>query len=77
MTLKDIIIERLQKTFPTGKITVETPDNVHFTAKVVAKEFKGLSRVAQQQKVYAPLNDLLASGELHALALQTQVLEDE
>lgn len=43
----------------------------HFEARVVAPAFAGKSLVEQHQLVYAPLQDLLKTGELHALALKT------
>jgi acid stress-induced BolA-like protein IbaG/YrbA len=43
----------------------------HFEARVVSASFLGKSMVEQHQLVYAPLNDLLKTGELHALALKT------
>jgi stress-induced morphogen len=45
----------------------------HFEARVTAAAFVGRSRIEQHQMVYAPLRDLLATGELHALALKTEV----
>jgi acid stress-induced BolA-like protein IbaG/YrbA len=38
---------------------------------VVSAAFEGKSMVDQHAAVYAPLQDLLDSGELHALALRT------
>ena len=43
----------------------------HFEARVVAPAFRGKGMVEQHQLVYAPLQDLLKSGALHALALKT------
>ena len=34
---------------------------------VVSEIFEGLRPVARQQKVYAPLNEFIRSGELHAV----------
>ena len=59
--------------------TVEIRDTTgtgdHFEARVVSPTFVGLSMVQQHQQVYAPLQDVLATGELHALALQTYTPE--
>ena len=38
---------------------------------MVSASFSGKSMVEQHQLVYAPLQDLLRTGELHALALKT------
>ena len=43
----------------------------HFEARVVSPAFAGKTLVEQHQLVYAPLQDLLKTGELHALALKT------
>ena len=73
--LKHTVENLLIDAFPGGKIEVHTDDNVHFSAGIHAPQFKGLSRVQQQQKVYAVLGALISSGELHAISLNTQVLE--
>jgi stress-induced morphogen len=49
-------------------------DGDHFAANVTSAAFKGKSRVQQHQMVYAALQGRMG-GELHALALQTQVPE--
>ncbi|MCA2978318.1 MAG: BolA/IbaG family iron-sulfur metabolism protein [Myxococcaceae bacterium] len=64
---------RIEKALPGS--TVELRDTTgtgdHFEARVVSSAFIGLSMVQQHQQVYAPLQDVLATGELHALALKT------
>ncbi|MBV1869873.1 MAG: BolA/IbaG family iron-sulfur metabolism protein [Gammaproteobacteria bacterium] len=37
---------------------------------VVSKQFEGLNSVKKQQMVYACLNDLIASGDLHAVTMK-------
>ena len=64
----------LEAAFPEGQIDVQSPDNVHFSATVKTASFTGLSRVAQQQQVYAALGDLITNGTIHALSLHTSVL---
>ena len=67
----------LRETFPTADIEVMGDDGVHMGAKVVAEEFKGKNRVAQQRMVYAALKGKMdgSNGELHALQLTTAVKE--
>ena len=68
-------IERLIKAgLPEAEVTVLDPhnDGTHFSATVVSPSFKGKSRVAQQQMVYATLGSRMG-GEIHALALTTVV----
>ena len=44
--------------------------------KIVSNEFAGLSRVKRQQKIYALLEDRIKSGEIHAVSMITQTLEE-
>ena len=46
-------------------------DGNHATITVVSEVFATLSRVKKQQVVYAPLKELIASGELHAVSIKT------
>jgi stress-induced morphogen len=68
-------IERLIKdAFPDAEVTIEDlrGDGDHYAALVVSQAFEGKSRVQQHQMVYGALKGKMG-GELHALALQTQV----
>jgi stress-induced morphogen len=49
-------------------------DGDHYAANVTSAAFKGKSRVQQHQMVYAALKGRMG-GELHALALQTNISE--
>ncbi|OZB06960.1 MAG: cell division protein BolA [Idiomarina sp. 34-48-12] len=46
-------------------------DGSHANITVVGDVFVELSRVKKQQVVYAPLKELIASGELHAVSIRT------
>ncbi|MES2203827.1 MAG: BolA/IbaG family iron-sulfur metabolism protein [Pseudomonadota bacterium] len=48
-----------------------TGDGRHFDAVIVSDEFIGLNTLKRQQKVYACLNEKIASGELHAFSMKT------
>ena len=50
---------------------MQSPDNVHFSARVVADAFAGLSRIQQHRLVYAAFEGELG-GEIHALQLKTE-----
>ena len=67
----------LREAFPTAEITVSGDDGVHMAAEVIAEEFQGKNRVAQQRMVYAALKGKMdgPNGELHALALSTRAKE--
>ncbi len=62
---------------PEAEIEVidTTGTNDHFEARVVSEKFVGVPMVRAHQLVYAPLEDVLATGELHALALKTYTPE--
>jgi len=64
---------RIKTALPDADVTVldTTGTGDHFEARVVSPAFSGKSMVQQHQLVYAPLKDVLATGELHALALKT------
>lgn len=67
------IKERVLSALPGAEVEVidTTGTNDHFQARVVSEQFAGLPMVRAHQLVYAPLKDVLATGELHALALKT------
>lgn len=69
----------LKKSFPSSEIKIDdlAGDGNHYSATVMAKEFKGLSRVKQHQLVYSALKGKMdgSNGQLHALALTTKVME--
>lgn len=63
----------LRDAFPDALITLKdlAGDNDHWSAEIVSEQFRGKSRVAQHQMVYAALKGRMG-GQLHALALQTR-----
>jgi acid stress-induced BolA-like protein IbaG/YrbA len=64
---------KIKTALPDADVQVNdtTGTGDHFEARVVSAAFTGKSMVQQHQLVYAPLKDVLATGELHALALKT------
>ncbi len=72
-------IERLiKKALPDAQVTIEDlrGDGDHYAALVLSRAFAGKSRVQQHQMVYRALEGRVG-GELHALALQTGVPDNE
>lgn len=63
----------LTEAFPEAEIILTdlAGDNDHWQAEIVSPQFKGKTRVAQHQMVYAALKGTMG-GELHALALKTR-----
>ena len=73
MAMQPHEIEALIKAaLPDAKVEIRdlAGDGDHYSATVVSAAFKGKSRVAQHQIVYAALKGRMG-GALHALALQT------
>jgi stress-induced morphogen len=64
---------RIKAALPDAQVTIRdlTGTGDHFEARVVSGAFEGKSMLDQHSAVYAPLQDLLDSGALHALALRT------
>jgi stress-induced morphogen len=62
---------RIEASIPGAIAEVHSPDNVHFSARVVADAFAGLSRIQQHRLVYAAFDGELG-GEIHALQLKTE-----
>ncbi|MCY7294814.1 BolA family protein [Alteromonas sp. a30] len=48
-----------------------TGEGSHFQILAVSDAFEGMSRVKKQQMIYAPLNEFIADGTLHALSIKT------
>jgi stress-induced morphogen len=66
-------IERLIRAhIPDADVTIQdlAGDGEHYKATVIAKSFRGKSRVQQHKIVYDALKGEMG-GKLHALALQT------
>lgn len=65
----------LREELPQCKLEVFAESN-RLKLKIVSNEFSGLSRVKRQQKIYALLDDRIKSGEIHAVSMITQTLEE-
>ena len=73
MLSPEVIRERLLAALPGSEIEVydTTGTGDHFAAQVVSPAFEGKAMLAQHRMTYAPVQDLIDSGALHALALKT------
>jgi acid stress-induced BolA-like protein IbaG/YrbA len=54
---------------PGAQVRVQTDDNTHFAARIVAREFAGKRAIARHQLVYAALGALMGR-EIHALSIE-------
>lgn len=55
--------------FDSPVVRVQSDDNTHFAAVVVADEFEGKRQIARHQLVYKALGSLVGN-EIHALSIQ-------
>jgi stress-induced morphogen len=79
MAMQASEIEALIRTaLPDAQVNVEdlAGDGDHYAASVVSEAFRGLTRVRQHQLVFQALGGRMG-GQLHALALQTSVPDQE
>jgi acid stress-induced BolA-like protein IbaG/YrbA len=63
------IENRIAAAFADAIVRVNSEDNTHFGALVVAREFEGLRSIARHQLVYKSLGPLVGN-EIHALSIQ-------
>ena len=70
MTAIEVIKQRIEDGIPGAAVDV-TGDGYKYEAVVVSNAFEGLNTMKQHQMVYATVNDLITSGEVHALSLKT------
>ena len=66
----NLIKSRLESGLPGAEVQVYLQGN-KAQVIVVTDAFAGKRSVQKQQMVYQCLNDLIASGELHAVSMQT------
>jgi BolA family transcriptional regulator, general stress-responsive regulator len=84
MTMSATIRAKLEAAFQPKELTVEDDSakhaghsgarpggETHFSVRLVADSFAGLSRVERQRRVYAALAEELKPNRVHALALTT------
>jgi stress-induced morphogen len=74
MAMERSVLEAcLREGFPGARITLTdlAGDNDHWSAEIIDEAFRGKSRVAQHQLVYAALKGKMG-GVLHALQLVTK-----
>jgi acid stress-induced BolA-like protein IbaG/YrbA len=69
------IAQLIEAGFDDAKVNVESDDNTHFGALVVATEFEGKRSLARHQLIYKTLGSLVGN-EIHALSI-TALTPDE
>ena len=54
---------------PGAQVQVQSDDNTHFAARIVAPQFDGKRSLARHQLVYHTLGELMGR-EIHALSIE-------
>lgn len=63
--IKQVLMEKLSL-----DEAIVTGDGSHFQVIAVSDMFDGMSRVKQQQAIYAPLMEYIADNRIHALSIK-------
>ncbi len=66
----------LQDAFPSCRIEV-TENQGQFRVLVIGEEFKGVTEVVRQQKIYAPLTPHITTGRIHAVTVKASTPEEQ
>ncbi|TLZ09771.1 MAG: BolA/IbaG family iron-sulfur metabolism protein [Gammaproteobacteria bacterium] len=68
MTPEDVA-RLIRAGLPGAQVRVQSDDQTHFTARIVAREFAQLRAIARHQLVYRALGELMGR-EIHALSIE-------
>ena len=60
---------------PGAQVEVQSEDQTHFAARVIAREFTHLRSLARHQLVYRALGELMGR-EIHALSIEALTPEE-
>ncbi len=71
----DQIAELIRARLPGADVRVESDDNTHFAARVVAREFAGQRSLARHQLIYGALGEKMGR-EIHALSIDALTPEE-
>jgi len=69
------IAELIRAGLPGAEVRVESDDNTHFAARVVAREFAGKRSLARHQLIYQTLGERMGR-EIHALSIDALTPEE-
>ena len=72
MPTVDEIRSRIEAGIPGASAEVQSADEVHFSARIVAPAFDGLSRIQQHRLVYDLFEPGEIGGPIHALSIKTE-----
>ena len=69
------VADLIRAAMPGAQVVVESPDQTHFTARIVSGEFAGLRAIARHQLVYRALGERVGR-EIHALSIEALTREE-
>jgi len=69
------VADLIRAGLPNADIHIESDDDRHFAARVVAPEFAGLKRIARHQLIYRALGAPMGR-EIHALTIDAASPEE-
>jgi acid stress-induced BolA-like protein IbaG/YrbA len=69
------VAELIRAGLPGADVHVESDDNTHFAARVVAKDFAGKRPIARHQLIYRTLGELMGR-EIHAMSIEALTPEE-
>jgi acid stress-induced BolA-like protein IbaG/YrbA len=69
------VAELIRAGLPGADVQVQSEDNTHFAARVIAREFAGKRSIARHQLVYRTLGELMGR-EIHALSIEALTPEE-
>jgi acid stress-induced BolA-like protein IbaG/YrbA len=69
------VAQRIRTGLPGAEVVVQSEDETHFAARVVASEFIGKRVIARHQMIYGTLGELVGR-EIHALSIEALTPEE-
>jgi acid stress-induced BolA-like protein IbaG/YrbA len=69
------VAELIRTGLPGATVRVESDDNTHFAARVIAPQFAGRRPISRHQLIYAALGALMGR-EIHALSIDALTPEE-
>ncbi len=69
------VAQLIRAGLPGANVRVESDDNTHFAARIVAAEFAGKRSLARHQLVYQTLGGRMGN-EIHALSIEALTPEE-
>lgn len=76
MSISNENVEKMIKDGIENAEVAVSGDGYKYEARIVSKAFESLNTMKRHQLVYAILNDVITSGELHALTIKAYTPEE-